>query len=103
MRCHLLTAASKRSDQVTGVDEIERLGLQPAVEKIDDGELNVGDPFCLQKGTGGIEQTVVYVGADHLAGGADPLAEDPKPAQCSAADVQCAQTGSVADLREELP
>ena len=38
-----------------------------------------------------------------LAGGADPLAEDPKPAQGSAADVEGAQAGSVADLREESP
>ncbi len=88
MRCHLLTAASKRSDHVAGVDEIERLGLKLAVEEIIDGELHVGDPFCLQKRTGGIEQALVYVGAHHLAGGADPLAEDPKPAQGSAADVQ---------------
>ena len=88
MRCHLLAAASERSDQVAGVDEIEGLGLQLAVEQIIDGELHVGDPFCLQKGTGGIEQALVYVGAYDLAGGADPLAEDPKPAQGSAADVQ---------------
>ena len=87
MRCHLLAAASKRGDHVAGVYEIEGLGLQLAVEKIIDGELHVGDPFCLQKSTGGIEQALVYVGAYHLSGGADPLAEDPKPAQSSAADV----------------
>src|SRR5215216_3635145 len=45
---------------------------------------------------------LVYVGADDPARGADPLAEDPKPAQCSAADVQSAPAGSVAELREEL-
>ena len=88
MRCHLLTSASERSDHVPGVDEIERFGLQLAVEKIIDGELHVPDPFGLQKGTGGIEQALVYVGTHHLAGGADPLAEDPKPAQGAAADVQ---------------
>jgi hypothetical protein len=63
MRCHLLTAASKRSNHVASVDDIERLGLQLAVEKIIDGELDVGDPFFLQKRTGGIEQALVYVGA----------------------------------------
>ena len=88
MRCHLLTAASERSDHVAGVDEIERLGLELAVEEVVDGELHVRDPLCLQKRTGGIEQALVNVGAHHLAGGADPLAEDPKPAQGSAADVQ---------------
>src|SRR5215213_7207798 len=103
MRCHLLSAASKRSDHVAGVDEIEKLGLQLAVEKIIDGQLHVGDLLCLQKRTGGIEQALVYVGAYYLAGRADPLAEDPKPAQGSAADVQGMHTGSVAELREELP
>src|SRR5215204_2577343 len=100
MRCHLLTTASKRGDHVAGVDEIKGLGLQLAIEEIIDGEVHVGDPFRLQKRTGGTEQARVYVGAYHLAGGGDPLAEDPKPAQGSAADVQGAQTGSVADLRE---
>jgi hypothetical protein len=90
MRCHLLAAASKRGDHVSGVDEIEGFGLQLAVKKIIDGELHVGDPFCVQKGTGGIEQARVYVGAYDLAGGADPLAEDPKPAQSPATDVQSA-------------
>jgi hypothetical protein len=102
VRGHLLGAASERSDHVAGVDEIERLRLQLAVEEIIDDELHVGDPFCLQKGTGGIEQALVYVGAYHLAGGINPVAEDPKPAQGPAADVQRASTRSVADLREEL-
>ena len=43
------------------------------------------------------------LGAYELAGGSDPLAEDPKPAHGSAADVQGASPGSVADLRKELP
>ena len=67
MRGHLLRAASERSDHIAGVDEIERLRLKLAVEKVIDDELHVGDPFCLQKGTGGIEQALVYVGAYHAA------------------------------------
>src|SRR5688572_28864368 len=102
MRCHLLTAASKRSDHVAGVDEIERLRLQLGVEQIIDSEVYVGDPFGLQEQTGGIKEALVDVGADHLTRGVDPLAEDPKPAQSSAADVQGAPTGSTADLREEF-
>jgi hypothetical protein len=39
----------------------------------------------------------------YLAGGADPPAEDPKPAQRSAADVKGASARSAVDLREELP
>jgi hypothetical protein len=88
MRSHLLTAASKRSNQIAGVYQIERLRIQLAVEKIIDDKLRVRDPFSLQKGTSGIEQARIYIAAYHLARGADPLAQDPKPAQRSAADVQ---------------
>jgi hypothetical protein len=49
VRGHLLTAASERSDQVAGMDEIERLGLQLAVEQIIDDEFYVGDSFGIQK------------------------------------------------------
>src|SRR4029079_9894975 len=99
MRCHLLTAAPKRRDQVAGVDDIERLGLQRALEQIVDGKFDVRDPFGVQKRACGIEKALVHIGANHLAGGADPLAEDPKPAQGSAADVQRAQARSVGGLR----
>src|SRR5215216_5640219 len=85
------------------MDEIEGLRRQLAREQIIDDELDVGDSFCLQKRTSGTEQSLVYVGAYDLAGGADPLAEDPKPAHGSAADVQDASAGSAVDLREELP
>src|SRR5215216_4306662 len=85
------------------MDEIEGLRRQLAREQIIDDELDVGDSFCLQKRTSGTEQALVYVGADELAGGSDPLAEDPKPAHGSAADVEGASSGSVAELREELP
>src|SRR3954452_16449897 len=77
--------------------------LQLAVEQVVDDELNVGNPFCLQNGTSGIEQTLVDVGAHDLAGGTDPLAEDPEPAQSSAADVKDASAGSATDRRQELP
>jgi hypothetical protein len=103
VRSHLVGAASERSDHEAGMDEIERLRLQPAVEQIIDDKLYVGDPFCRQKCAGRVEQALVYVRAYHLPGGANPLAEDPKPAQRSAADVQGASTGSVAELREEPP
>ena len=85
------------------MDEIERLRLQLAVENVVDEELCVGDPLRLQKRTSGIEQALVYVRAYDLARRADPLAEDPKPAQGSAADVQGAPAGSAADLRKQLP
>ena len=39
----------RSKDLLSGMDEIERLRLQPAVEKIIDDELRVGDPFCLKK------------------------------------------------------
>ena len=103
MRCHLLMAASERSDHVAGMDEIERLRLELAVEEVVDGQLHVRDPLGLQKRAGGSEQTFIDVAANHLARGADPLAEDPKPAQSSAACVQDSLAGSVADLREKVP
>jgi hypothetical protein len=85
------------------MDEIERSGLQPAVEQIIDDQFYVRDSFGLQKLTSGVEQALVDIGAHGLAGRADPLAEDPKPAHGSTADVQGASAGSAADLREELP
>ncbi len=50
-RCEasLLAAASERSDQVAGMDEIERLRLELALEEIIDDEFYVGDSFGLQK------------------------------------------------------
>src|SRR5215211_6114971 len=84
------------------MDEIERVRLQPAVEQVIDDELYVRDPFCLQKRTSGIEQALVYVRAYDLARGADPLAEDAKPAQGSAADIQGTPARSAANLRKEL-
>ena len=85
------------------MDEIERTRPQLALEQIVNDEFNVGDSFFLEKCTSGAEQALVYVCAYELAGGPDPLAEDPKPAHGSAADVQSASPGSVADLRKELP
>ena len=80
--------AAERSDQVAGMDEIEGVRLELAVEQIIDDELYVGDSFCLEKRTSRCEQALVDVPAYDLAGGADPLAENPKPAQGAAANVQ---------------
>jgi hypothetical protein len=88
VRGHLLVAASERSDLVSGMDEIEGSRLQLAVEQIIDDELCIGDSFRLQKSTSGIEQALVDVAAYDVAGGTDPLAEDPKPTHRSASDVQ---------------
>src|SRR5215208_5676901 len=84
------------------MDEIERLRVQLAVEQIVDDQFDVGDFFLLQEGTRRVEHALIDVGAHDLAGRADPLAEDPKPAHGSAADVQGASAGSAAELREEL-
>jgi hypothetical protein len=85
------------------MDEIEGLRLQLAVEQIIDDQFYVADFFILQKRTSGLEHALVDVGAHDLAGRADPLAEDPKPAHGSAANVQGASAGSAPDFREELP
>src|SRR5688572_22011585 len=98
----LLTAASQWSDHETGVDEIEGMRLQLALEQVIDDELHVGDPLCLQKRPSGIEQALVDVGAHDLARGAGPLAKDPKPAHRSAADVEGAAARSGGDLRQGL-
>src|SRR5215204_2326776 len=84
------------------MNEIEGLRLQPALEQIIDYEFYVGDSFGVQKCTSAIEQAFVYVGAHDLTGGPDPLAEDPKPAHGSAADVQSAFAGSAVELRVQL-
>ena len=85
------------------MDEIKRLRRKLALEQVIDDKLYVGDPLGLQKCTGGIEQILVDIGTDNLAGGTDPLAEDSKPAQRSAADVKGASSGAALELREELP
>ena len=79
MGCHLLEAASKRCDHVAGVDEIEGLGLQTAVEKIIDGELHVGDPFCLEKRTGANEQALVACNLGTGLGRGDPMQSEGRP------------------------
>jgi hypothetical protein len=50
-----------------------------------------------------MEQALVHIGAHNLARGADPLGEDPKPAQGSATQVHGTSAGSVAEPREQLP
>ena len=85
------------------MNEIERLRLQPAGEQIVENQFDVGDLFFLQERPSGVEQARVDVGAHDLAGRADPVAEDSKPAQGSATDVQGASAGSLAKLREKLP
>jgi hypothetical protein len=49
VRGHLFTAASERSDLVAGMDEIERLRLQLAVEQIIDDQFYVANLLFLQE------------------------------------------------------
>src|SRR5829696_10575546 len=85
------------------MDEIEGVRLQPGLEQVIDDELYVGDPFSLQKRSSDVELALVDVAAHDPARGPDPLAEDPQPAQRSAADVQGACAGCVLELCEEVP
>src|SRR5215217_5675935 len=85
------------------MNEIERLRLQLALEQVVDEQFDVRDLCRLQKRTSGTEQVLVDVGTYDFACRPDPFAEDPKPAQGSAADIQRAEARSIAELREELP
>jgi hypothetical protein len=45
VRGYLLRAASQRSDLVAGMDHIERMRLQLALEQIIDDQFYIGDSF----------------------------------------------------------
>ena len=49
MSGNLLTAPSEWSDHVAGMDEVERLRLQLALEQVIDDELYIGNALRLEK------------------------------------------------------
>ena len=55
-----------------------------------------------QKRSSSTEQTLVYIPADNLTGGADPFTEYTQPAQGAAADIQALPPGRL-PIFEQLP
>ena len=97
-----LAAASKRADQEAAVHEVEGSRLQLALEQVVRDKLDALDLLLVQEGARGAQQALVDVRAHHLAGRPDPVAEDPKPAECPAAEVDGASAGTVPELPEKL-
>ena len=87
MKCQEPESHSSRTSQPPGLTD----------------ELDVGDPVCPEDELGGSEHARVEVGAHDPSRWADPLAQDPQPAQHAATDVEGSPARSSAEAREQVP
>jgi hypothetical protein len=98
---HLLLSVAQREDQAPGVDQVERGGLQLAGEQVIVDQRHIAETLGGRGLFGGGQHRRVDVGPDDLPVGADPVAEQPQPAERAAADVQGAGSLTVAELGEQ--
>jgi hypothetical protein len=85
------------------VHKVERTRLELAGEEIVLDEADVPEALLGCEPVGRAEHRLVDVGPRHLSVGADPLAQDPEPAEDAAADVEGAGAATLADLLEQPP
>jgi hypothetical protein len=98
---HLLLAATERGELEAGVHQVEPGGLQLADEQVVVDQRHVVKAFVGHQLLGGGQHRLIDVGPHDLPVGADPVAEQPQPAQRAAADVQDPGSLALADLAEQ--
>jgi hypothetical protein len=84
------------------VHEVERARLELAGEEIVLDEADVPEAFLRHEAVGRAEHGLVDIRSRHLSVRADPLAQDPQPAEDAAAEIEGAGAVRAAVLRQLL-